>query len=59
VALPQGNSTVVLHRDHADARVLRRMVLGPQYDVRFTAVSPDGRWVVTCRSCPKDRSTRS
>jgi serine/threonine protein kinase/WD40 repeat protein len=47
VAVPTGNSTVVLHRDRSDGRVLRRADL-PQYDVRFSAVSPDGRWVVTC-----------
>ncbi len=44
MAVPQGNSTLVLYRDRPD----RRVVLGPQYDVRFSAVSPDGRWVVTC-----------
>ena len=44
VAVPQGNSTLVLYRDQPD----RRVELGPQYDVRFSAVSPDGRWVVTC-----------
>ncbi|MGH9205883.1 MAG: WD40 repeat domain-containing protein, partial [Acidimicrobiales bacterium] len=44
VAVPQGHSTLVLNRDHAD----RRVVLGPQYDVRQSTVSPDGKWVVTC-----------
>jgi tetratricopeptide (TPR) repeat protein len=44
VAVPQGSSTLVLHRDHPE----RRLVLGPQSDVRFAAVSPKGRWVVTC-----------
>ena len=44
VAVPQGSSTLILDRDRPD----RRLVLGPQYDVRFSAVSPDGRWVVTC-----------
>jgi WD40 repeat protein len=44
VAVPQGHSTLVLCRDRPD----RRVVLGPQYDVRHTAVSPDGHWVVTC-----------
>ncbi len=44
VAVPQGHSTLVLYRDRPD----RRVVLGPQHDVRFSAVSPDGRWVVTC-----------
>jgi WD40 repeat protein len=44
VAVPQGGSTLLVHRDHPE----RRLVLGPQDDVRFSAVSPDGRWVVTC-----------
>jgi eukaryotic-like serine/threonine-protein kinase len=44
VAVPQGNSTLVLYRDRPD----RRVVLGPQYDVRLSSVSPNGRWVVTC-----------
>jgi WD40 repeat protein len=44
LAVPQGQSTLVLHRGPPD----RRLVLGPQYDVRKCAVSPDGRWVVTC-----------
>jgi serine/threonine protein kinase/WD40 repeat protein len=44
LAVPQGKSTLVLHRGPPD----RRLVLGPQYDVRSCAVSPDGRWVVTC-----------
>jgi serine/threonine protein kinase/WD40 repeat protein/tetratricopeptide (TPR) repeat protein len=44
VAVPQGSSTLVLHRDRPD----RRVVLGGQSDVRFSAVSPDGSWVVTC-----------
>jgi serine/threonine protein kinase/WD40 repeat protein len=52
VAVPQGNSTLVLHRDQAD----RRIVLGPQYDVRSSAVSPDGHWVVTCSNWWDGRS---
>ncbi|HZN33286.1 MAG TPA: hypothetical protein VFB80_05680, partial [Pirellulaceae bacterium] len=44
VAVPQVDHSIVLNRDHPD----RRLVLGPQFDVRFTTVSPDGRWVVTC-----------
>jgi serine/threonine protein kinase/WD40 repeat protein len=44
VAVPQGNSTLVVHRDQPE----RRLSLGPQHDVRFAAVSPDGRWIVTC-----------
>jgi hypothetical protein len=42
--VPQGNSTLILHRGRPE----RRLTLGPQHDVRFAAVSPDGRWVVTC-----------
>jgi hypothetical protein len=56
MAVPEGRSTVVLHRDPADGRVLRRLVIGPQYDVRFTAVSPDGRLVVTGSHWPDGRS---
>ena len=41
VAVPQGSSTLVIHRDQPE----RRLVLGPQDDVRFSAVSPDGQWV--------------
>jgi serine/threonine protein kinase/WD40 repeat protein len=44
VAVPQGNSTLVLHRDQPE----RHLSLGPQHDVRFAAVSPNGRWVATC-----------
>jgi WD40 repeat protein len=39
---PAMGCTLVLHRD--GNRLLR---LGPQEDVRFCAVSPDGRWVAT------------
>src|SRR5262249_8406068 len=56
VAVPQGDSTVVLHRDRADGPALRRVVLGPQHDGRFSAVSPDGRWVVTCSHWTDGRS---
>jgi serine/threonine protein kinase/WD40 repeat protein len=44
VAVPLGHTTVLLHRDHPEGG----RMLGRQYDVRFSAVSPDGRWVVTC-----------
>jgi serine/threonine protein kinase/WD40 repeat protein len=44
VAVPQGESTLLLDRGNP----ARRVELGPQYDVRFSAVSPDGRWVATC-----------
>src|SRR5262245_58236047 len=43
MAVPDGWFTTVIHRD----RPGHRLKLGPQYDVRFTAVSPDGRRVVT------------
>jgi len=56
VAVPGGSSTVVLHRDPADGRVLRRLVLRPQFDVRSCAVSPDGRWVVTFNHWSDGRS---
>ncbi len=31
---------------------LRTLTLGPQYDVRYVNVSPDGRWVVTGSGWP-------
>jgi WD40 repeat protein len=43
LAVPQGHFTLLIHRDREDRREL-----GPQHDVRFSAVSPDGHWVVTC-----------
>src|SRR5262249_17767649 len=43
VAIPDyGRGALILHRD--SKRLLR---VGPQDDVRFCAVSPDGRWVAT------------
>src|SRR5262249_10869892 len=53
IAIPQGDSTHVLYRDRPGQRV----VLGPQYDVRFSAVSPDGAWVATCSHWSDGRST--
>jgi hypothetical protein len=53
IAVPQGDSTLLLNRDIPGQRV----VLGPQYDVRFSAVSPDGAWVVTCSHWSDGRST--
>jgi serine/threonine protein kinase/WD40 repeat protein len=44
LALPQKNGAVVLNRSVPG----RQTFLGPQYDVRNCAVSPDGRWAVTC-----------
>ncbi|MFL5327606.1 MAG: protein kinase domain-containing protein [Gemmataceae bacterium] len=44
LAIPNGRVTIVIHRDHPE----RRIKLGPQYDLRFCAISPDGRLVATC-----------
>jgi serine/threonine protein kinase/WD40 repeat protein/tetratricopeptide (TPR) repeat protein len=44
VAVPKGRSAVVIDPERPGHRV----VLEPAYDVRHCAVSPDGRWVVTC-----------
>jgi tetratricopeptide (TPR) repeat protein len=44
LAVPCGDHALVLDRE----RPGRRVVLKPLYDVRNCAVSPDGRWVVTC-----------
>ena len=41
--LPGGTGALVWHRDRPSAPVR----LTPQWDVRYTAVSPDGRWVAT------------
>jgi len=43
LAFAQGNHAIVVHR----APSQRTLTLGPQYDLRRVAVSPDGRWVVT------------
>jgi WD40 repeat protein len=53
VAVPRGDSTLVLNLDHPD----RRVVLGPQFDVRSSAVSPDGRWVATTSHFSDGRSS--
>ena len=42
-ALPYGKEVLVLDRD----RPGKRVTLGPLFDVRNAAVSPDGRWVAT------------
>jgi serine/threonine protein kinase/WD40 repeat protein/tetratricopeptide (TPR) repeat protein len=52
IAIPQGDSTHVYRRDRPGQPV----VLGPQYDVRFSAVSPDGAWVATCSHWSDGRS---
>jgi serine/threonine protein kinase/WD40 repeat protein len=52
VAVPQGNSTLVLYRTRPDWR----LILGPQPDVRNAAVSPDGSWIATCTHWPDGRS---
>ncbi len=45
LALAAGNGAVLLNRG---GRGPERFLLGPQRDVRSTAVSPDKRWVATC-----------
>ena len=52
LAVPDGNFTALIQRGHPE----RRRKLGPQYDVRFAAVSPDGRWVATCSYFTNGRS---
>ncbi len=44
VAVPVGYRTLLFHRDRSD----RPLLLEPQSDVRWSYVSPDGRYVVTC-----------
>ena len=45
LVVPNGNKgALMLHLDEAGKEIR----LGPQYDVRHVAVSPNGRWVVTC-----------
>src|SRR5262249_3673942 len=45
IAIPNyGEGAFLLRRDRAGPP----LVLGPQEDTRFCAVSPDGRWVATC-----------
>jgi WD40 repeat protein len=48
VAMATDDSALVLHRE----RPRRLFLLQPQKDVRFTVVSPDKRWVVTCSYYP-------
>jgi tetratricopeptide (TPR) repeat protein len=43
--MANGDSAVVLNRDGANPH---RFLVGPQRDIRNTAVSPNKRWVVTC-----------
>jgi serine/threonine protein kinase/WD40 repeat protein/tetratricopeptide (TPR) repeat protein len=43
MAFAHGTHTTVVHQGPP----FRTLTLGPQYDVRHAAVSPDGRWVVT------------
>jgi eukaryotic-like serine/threonine-protein kinase len=42
--VPQGRQTLILDRDRPGRRVEAR----PQYDVRNSAISPNGRWVAGC-----------
>jgi serine/threonine protein kinase/WD40 repeat protein len=55
MAFPQPGQefALLLHKDHPGRRILLR----PQHDVRSTAVSPDGRWVVTCSHWGDSRSS--
>ena len=55
LAVPDGSFTTLIHR----ARPAERLKLGPQYDVRFAAVSPDGRWVATGSHWTDGRSRRN
>ena len=49
VAVPYfDDGTLVIHRKENN----RQVWLKPQYDVRYVAVSPDGRWVATCSHWP-------
>lgn len=43
-AVPQGNRSLLMDRDRPGLTI----AFGPQYDVRHSAVSPDGRWVAGC-----------
>jgi serine/threonine protein kinase/WD40 repeat protein/tetratricopeptide (TPR) repeat protein len=52
IAVPQRAGAVVLNRNRPGWRVF----LGPQYDVRYCAVSTDARWVVTCSHWTDSRS---
>jgi WD40 repeat protein len=56
LAVPDGTFTTLIHR----ARPAERLKLGPQFDVRHAAVSPDGCWVATCSwfSDGRSKSTR-
>lgn len=51
IAMPNENrgANVFLMKstDGSPTERYQKVVLGPQYDVRHTAVSPDGQWVVT------------
>jgi WD40 repeat protein len=44
LAVPDGRFTTLIHRE----RPAQPIKLGRQFDVRFAAVSPNGRWVATC-----------
>jgi serine/threonine protein kinase/WD40 repeat protein len=48
LAAPHRDGAIVLHADRLGLPVK----LGPQNDVRVVAVSPDGRWVITCSHNP-------
>jgi Flp pilus assembly protein TadD/WD40 repeat protein len=48
LAFARGTHSTVVHMGPP----LRTLTLGPQYDVRYVDVSPDGRWVVTGSGWP-------
>jgi WD40 repeat protein/tRNA A-37 threonylcarbamoyl transferase component Bud32 len=52
LAVPLDSFALVFHRDRPD----KPLRLGPQHDVRWSPVSPDGRWVVTCSHWRDGRS---
>jgi WD40 repeat protein len=51
VAMANGSNAIVAHQVKAGGAV-RRVVTGPQTDVRRCAVSPDGKWVATGNYSP-------
>jgi WD40 repeat protein len=54
-ATDRNRGTLLVHTDHLDKPVW----LEPQYDARYVAVSPDGRWAVTGSHFTDPRSPKS
>src|SRR5262249_42954667 len=44
LVVAKGNGALVLYLEEPG----KEIPLGPQHDIRWVAISPDGRWVVTC-----------